>query len=110
MSEENIATTAVPTGMPETTKEPSLTETKLALKTVGDELARVHKQVRTMWIAVGVVAVLTVASAGFSFVPRALTGGGPPGTAAGAAATGATGGTSNGTAAGGAQAPGTTGQ
>jgi hypothetical protein len=97
------------TDMPATTMQPSLTEALYAVKTVGQDVAEIRSQVRTMWIAVAVVGVLTVASAGFSFVPRMLSGGGPPGITAGAAG-GTSAGTSNGAAPGGASAPSTTGQ
>jgi hypothetical protein len=100
-----------PTDLPTAARQPSPNETMYAIKTVGEDLERIRKQVRTMWIAVAVVGVLTIASAGFSLVPRTLNGAGPPGNAPGATVTGGTsGGTSNGTAAGGAQAPSTTGQ
>jgi hypothetical protein len=100
-----------PTDLPTATRQPSPNETMYAIKTVGEDLARIRKQVRTMWIAVAVVGVLTVATAGFSLVPRTLAGAGPPGTTPAATATGGMpGGTSNGAAAGGAQAPSPTGR
>lgn len=100
---------STPTDMPATTTQPSLTEALYAVKTVGQDVAKVRAQVRAMWIAVAVVGVLTVASAGFSFVPRMLSGGGPPGITAGTAG-GTSAGASIGTAPGGAQALSTTGQ
>jgi len=98
-----------PTDMPDATRQPSANETMSAIRTVGQDVAKVRAQIRTMWIAVAVVAVLTVASAGSSFVPRMLSGGGPPGITPGAAG-GTSAGASIGTAPGGAQAPSTTGQ
>jgi hypothetical protein len=108
MSDERTTTT----DMPDMTRQASVNETMLAIRSVGQDVAKIRARIRTMWIVVAVVAVvavLTVASAGSSFVPRMLSGGGPPGTTAGAAG-GASAGTSNGTAPGGASAPSITGQ
>lgn len=46
----------------------------LAIKEIGDTVAGVKKQIKTLWIAFIVLAVVTVAGLGFALGPRLLMG------------------------------------
>jgi hypothetical protein len=68
MSDENTA--AAPADVSAPNPVVANATQALAIKELGETVAGVKKQIKTIWIVVIVLAVVTVASAGLSLAPR----------------------------------------